>query len=65
MAPSQFPMGHLWLGPNAVSKGYAVTGVVPLPATHDVQFSFIIVDELYLCLERGREGLWGPRDLDK
>jgi len=63
VAPSQFLTGHLWLGPNAVSKGYAVIASVPLPATHGGQFSFIIVDEFYLCLERGREGLWGPKGL--
>lgn len=63
MASTQFPMGHLRLGPNAISKGFAVTAAVPLLATHDVQFSFIIVDELYLCLERGREGPWGAKGL--
>lgn len=63
MAPSQFPLVHLCLGPNAVSKGYAVPAAVPLPATHDVQFSFIIVDELYLCSERDREGPQGAKRL--
>lgn len=65
MAASQFPMGHLWLESNAVSKGYAVTAAVPLPAIHNVQFSFIIVDELYLCLRGAGRGRGGPRDLDK
>lgn len=35
----------------------------PYHLSHDVQFQFIIVGELYLCLEWVREGLWGTRDL--